>query len=179
MDKKPHIKPKTIRPVKSMCSATTRAGNPCKAYFASGFTTCALHTPSIKAVAEAHKALVKEKNRPPTIQQEKLGEIIVRDTLAGKKTTKTAQLAEAGYSPTNQTTNVIQSKGVQSVLAKHGLTMDIAVKRHRAIIKDGKDQVALRAVDLAYEVEGLKNKQQNTTFFNILSLVNPPSNDDS
>lgn len=156
------------------CLATTINGKPCKAWSVKTEPTCSLHTPRIKAKMELKKNLTPKTNFNPSKKQEKLANLIIDNKMNDLGKTQSQLIEEAGYSPSVavQGSNVIKTKGVQSVLAKHGLSLDLAVNRHRDIIINADDKTALKAVDLVYEVEQLKSKQTSSTFFNILSVVN-------
>ena len=158
------------------CEHKRPDGTQCRGWAKKNNTLCFAHDPNSVRPTGNKKKGVKYKVEP-TNRQEKLAEIIVKDKTAGLNTPKAELVKQAGYGKSAQLSpnKVVNTPGVQSALAKYGLTLDIAVERHKKILRNAGDQTALNAVKLAYEVEGIigNKSNQTATFVQILNQINP------
>lgn len=84
----------------------------------------------------------------------------------------------AGYSPNtaNTPSQLTESQAYKAIMVKHGISDDYLANRHRELIYSKKDDISLRAVDLAYKVTGkYADAEKKTHSTPIFIQINPPA----
>lgn len=109
-----------------------------------------------------------------TIRQKKAIKAVL---LEGKPAS--VAMREAGYPPATakNPATLTRSKAWLETLEKYGLSDDEVAKVHGRLLHSKREEIALRATDIAYKVQG-KYDQQKGTQFNapVLIQINPPQN---
>ena len=98
----------------------------------------------------------------------------VKEVIANPSQTAKSALIKAGYSPNTaiEPQQVIQTQGVQYLLAKHGLTKDFIINCVKEDI-DKKPQNRAAELSLASKITGLvSNQQQPNQLFTEKVIVN-------
>lgn len=119
----------------------------------------------------SHMPKTFPKNVKPTPKQARA----IAHVLAGKSPHRAMLLA--GYAPNTAHTPsaLTDTMAYKAVMEKNGMTEDYLSKRHKSLIESKKEDISLRAVDLAYKVTGKYHeaeKRTNTT--PIFIQINPP-----
>jgi hypothetical protein len=101
----------------------------------------------------------------------------IRGVLIDKKSVQRAML-DAGFSP-NVAKNakvLTQSKAFIETVEKLGLSDENIVKRHNELMRSKKEEIAIKAVDLAYKVKGKYDTHVQRNQFNapVLIQITPP-----
>lgn len=89
-------------------------------------------------------------------------------------------MREAGYPPATAKNPMVltKSKAWLETLEKYGLTEDAVVKRHAELVRSKREEIALRAVDIAYKVQGkYEQSGANRVSSPVLIQINPPQSD--
>ena len=90
-------------------------------------------------------------------------------------------MKEEGYHP-NTTRNphqVTRSKRWLELMEKNGLGEDQLLKRHKELVKSKREDIAVKAVDMAYKVSGKYNQSnQSSTSKVFLINITPPDTKD-
>lgn len=108
-----------------------------------------------------------------TVRQKRAISLVLNDRMSVSKAMKVA-----GYSPNvyNNPQELTRSKAWLETIEKSGLTDEYLTQRHYQLVKSDKEEIATRAIDLAYKVKGKYDGGTNKTQFNapVQIVINPP-----
>lgn len=119
----------------------------------------------------SHMPLRKVGGKPPTVLQARA----IKYIQEGKAASKAMILA--GYSPVSarNPATITQSDAYKAVMANCGITEEYLSKRHKQLVDSKKEDISLRAVDLAYKVTGkYQEAEKKTNSTPIFIQINPP-----
>lgn len=109
-----------------------------------------------------------------TLKQDRAAKIMAKSIVGQENKSKKQILKEAGYSKTGQLapSKVTNTAGFQAALEKY-LPHDFLVENHNDLISQ-RDNIpsAVKALDLAYEVKGMKSDKGSMGFAQFLQVIN-------
>lgn len=106
-----------------------------------------------------------------TVKQLKAIKLVTEKNLSVSKAMK-----QAGYKVTKNPHELTRSKAWGELMEKHGIDEISVTKRHGELLRSKKEEIATKAVDLAYKVQGKydqKRTPQSTT--PVLIQINVPN----
>ena len=119
--------------------------------------------------------------RPPTPRQRKSAKLMAENLLSDKPKSQRAILKEAGYTDNRakQPARVTRSDGFQQALAEY-LPADFLLDNHNDIIRQ-RDHIpsAVKALDLAYEIKGMKTEKGGGSYAQFLQVINVQAGKDN
>jgi hypothetical protein len=116
--------------------------------------------------------------RKPTLRQRKA----INAVVSGQAKSIAQAMRIAGYSDISALKNPAQlteSQAWKDTIERHGITLDSVARRHGKLLQSKKEEIALRAVDIGYKVNGVyeQNRKSHNTFHAPVQIVINPPND--